>query len=225
MPTEEKVITKMSVKELGCNPKQASALDVADKRSIPLCMIMGRAIDTEVKEDKRNGNIYTALLGDFQGVCIQAGNSNFGQYFKSGKLYLPGGIQELIEAAIVGDGKGASAVVHFALEIHAVRATNPIGYSYQAIPRMRPVIDDPLQRIREMVMQQVQLPPAPLPAPPLLPPAPLPAPPLPVTSKLAALPEPPAPPAPPVDGKEVPAEVVNGAPVPESETMRRGRRR
>jgi hypothetical protein len=111
-------ITKMSVKGLGCNPGSLTRM----------CQIMGKAIGVKTGEDA-TGRVWSALIGDFRGVNLETG-----EVFRSGKLFLPSGIHEPIEAAVKGLGdKGGEGVVKFALELRTVKASNPIGYSYQAV--------------------------------------------------------------------------------------------
>jgi len=177
-----RIIAKITLKDLGCNPKVASAKDITDKSTIPLAVIYGHCVDVKITEDNRNGQIYSALIGKFYGINIQQGNSAYGTQFEAGKCYLPGGIHETVESAVMGNDPQNPQNVDFALEIHAVRATNPIGYAYQAIPRLSSgrVTEDPLARIRAIVEQQIQLPAAP-PPPPALP-----APAAPIAGQIAA---------------------------------------
>lgn len=165
---DEKVISKMSIKSIGCNPKAASAKNEADKTPVVLCVIFGNAVDAKTWEDNRIGRVCSCLIGDFGGINLQQGTPEYGQSFRSGKLFLPDGIYETVETAVLGDGSKDPNSVEFAFELQAVRATNPIGYSYQAIPRIRPVAEDPLARIRAMVSQQIQLPVAPTAPPQML---------------------------------------------------------
>ena len=109
-------ITKMSVKGLGCNPGSLK----------PLCQILGKATGVKSGEDA-TGRVWSALVGDFLGVNLEDGKQ-----YRSGKLFLPSGIHETIESAVKSlpeDG----GVVKFALELRSVKASNPIGYSYQAV--------------------------------------------------------------------------------------------
>jgi hypothetical protein len=131
----ETYISKMSVKGLGCNPRQAAAQKEGEEKPVKLCLIYGKASGLKHGEDK-SGSIWTALSGDFKGVNLENN-----QEFRSGKLFLPGGIQDTIEAPLLvaeNDG-GKSVVIEFALEIRAVKASNPIGYSYQAVSLIAPV--------------------------------------------------------------------------------------
>ena len=109
-------ITKMSVKGLGCNPGSLK----------PLCQILGKATGVKSGEDS-TGRVWSALVGDFLGVNLE----DHKQY-RSGKLFLPSGIHETIESAVKSLPE-SGGVVKFALELRSVKASNPIGYSYQAV--------------------------------------------------------------------------------------------
>jgi hypothetical protein len=80
------------------------------------------------------------LTGDFVGVNLQDGTE-----YRSGKLFLPGGIHETIESAVKNnEGKA----VKFGLEVRSVVAANPIGYSYQAVQLLKPEGSDPMDELR-----------------------------------------------------------------------------
>lgn len=148
--SEEKVIAKMAVTKLGCNPKAASALNQGDRNAIPLCIIGGKATGTKSWEDSR-GQIVTALTGEFGGINIQPGTPDYGTRFMSSMLFLPGGIHETIENAVVGETHDQTNTVEFAFEIRVVRADNPIGYSYQAVPKKKVKATETLAEIWSMV--------------------------------------------------------------------------
>ena len=59
-----------------------------------------------------------------------------GEEFRSARLFLPDGIQEVIENAVneLKDGKGDEQLglhIDFAMEFYSVKASNPAGYTYQ----------------------------------------------------------------------------------------------
>jgi hypothetical protein len=137
--TEVVGLSKMSIKALGCNPKLAGALPEGSKEVVRLCVIGGKASGVKHGEDLQ-GRTWTALIGTFEGVNIENGET-----FQSGKLFLPSGIQESVEAAVAkADGNDVS----FAFELRAVKANNPIGYSYQAVSLMPPAEVDTLSDVR-----------------------------------------------------------------------------
>lgn len=141
---EVTIISKMSVKTLRCNPRQAAVADGQPQLKIPLCRIYGRVSGTKTQEDAVSGVFHTALMGVFEGLNLVTG-----EVFRSGKLYLPKGIHEMLETPakkLDADDKGET--VSFALEISSVSATNPIGYSYEAKPLIKVAVTDELDELR-----------------------------------------------------------------------------
>lgn len=147
--SDKKLIAKMSVKALGCNPRAAAAKAKDDTSPVVLCAIFGIADGVKSGEDNK-GSVWTCLTGRFEGTNLQG---EAPETFQSGKLFLPGGIQEVIEGAVKEMGDSGS--VQFALELRAVRADNPIGYSYQAVPLVAPKQNDALGALRERVAARI----------------------------------------------------------------------
>lgn len=141
-----KILPKMSIKTLGANPKSAVVNFEKGEpaKKVPLVRIMGvaRNIKAAVGND---GDPVFGLTGQFEGVDIATG-----EVAQSGVLYLPSGIQELIqeplEAAIAEGDK--TAAVTFALDIFAVSATNKAGYSFEADNLASPEREDPFAALR-----------------------------------------------------------------------------
>lgn len=130
-------VTKMSVKAIGCNPKAATALKGDNPPPIRLCIIYGRASGIKVGESAQGE--YFALLGTFEAMNLEAIEENkklnpndepYTEIYTSGKLFLPPGIHDSVVSAV---RSAEGAAIEFAVEIRAVKANNPIGYSYQAI--------------------------------------------------------------------------------------------
>ena len=119
---EPSYIARMSVKMIGCKPEGL------DKPKL-LCQIYGRAVRTKSGEDKlRDGRVWTCLSGSFAAVNLETGEE-----FRSARLFLPDGIQEVIQNAIEEmTNQEVGLHVDFALEIFSVAATNPSGYTYKA---------------------------------------------------------------------------------------------
>lgn len=137
------IITKMTVKGVGANPAKAKA----DNQKTPLCRIYGTASGVVHKVDNR-GEPITGITGNFEGVNLETG-----EVYKSGVLYLPGGIHEMLLNAVdqgEDDDKGKPVYnsVNFAFDISAVPATNPIGYSYEASQLIEATTADPMAEIR-----------------------------------------------------------------------------
>jgi hypothetical protein len=107
-------VTKMSVNQ------------IAGKRAMGvIAVILGKATGIKTGEDA-TGKVWEAITGTFQGH-----NTNTGEIFRSGKLFLPQGIHESIVSAVRSLPEGGS--VKFAMKFTRVEADNPIGYSYQVV--------------------------------------------------------------------------------------------
>ena len=133
-------VGKMSVKALGCKPKKVSD----ENPKIALCQIFGKADGVKVGEDA-SGKVWEALTGSFGGINLESGEE-----FRSGKLFLPPGIHEVIESAVKQLGENPDGLaVKFAIEIYVVVASNPIGYSYQAKNLIKAETTDELTEIRK----------------------------------------------------------------------------
>ena len=150
----ENFVGKLSIKALGCDPRLPR-----DVSAQVLCRIYGKAQGLKHGEDKVRGDVWTALQGTFEGVNIQDGSPKYGQTLQSGKLFLPAGIQDVIEGAvreIENSSNAETASVVFALEISSVKAENPIGYSYQAKNLVaRPAAKDELSELRTAIEAKV----------------------------------------------------------------------
>ena len=141
-----KMVGKLNVKT-GANP--ARVKEDAYKPRYHLCDIYGKCIGTKAKEDTRNGNVYIALVGDFEGWFPETNT-----IYKSGKLYLPDGIQEAVEAATVHLDKANVESVEFGFSVYSVTATNAAGYSYEAVPLIKPQENDSLSALRRLMTVQ-----------------------------------------------------------------------
>lgn len=139
MSTEVNIVARLSVKACGCKPEGTDK----PKR---LCLIYGVASGFKSGEDNK-GQLWSAITGSFEGVNIETGD-----VYRSGKLFLPNGIQEVVEAALKGTGDNGS--IKFGLELRSVKASNPIGYSYQAVPLVKPSADDPLAEMRAGIAEK-----------------------------------------------------------------------
>lgn len=112
------ILTKMTLKGMGCRPQRAAA----EEKRVPLARIYGYASGIKAKEDA-SGNIHQAIVGQFEGINLETG-----EVYRSGILFLPAGIHDLLAKPASEQG----ANVQFGLEIHSIPATNAIGYSYMA---------------------------------------------------------------------------------------------
>lgn len=164
-------ISKITIKAIGANAKLGAVAQPGVR--VHIADILGIATGTKVKEQP-NGDIFTAITGQFEAVNVETG-----EVFSSGVLYLPGGIQESLESALVEtprmvekDGKKVQATkdvkndkgvvigqeevwdapkpVQFKMQVYVQRADNPAGYSY-ALKNLAEVAEaDPLAHLRAL---------------------------------------------------------------------------
>lgn len=146
---EIKYVSKLSMKNAGVDPRKVLAAD-GDKASVVLARIFGLADGIKQVEDKTNATVHLALTGKFQSI-----NAQNGQITRSGILYLPKGIHEVVMNAVKQLEEGS--VVRFGLEVRSVKASNPIGYSYEAIDLLPVQEKDPLSELADVIAKK-QLP-------------------------------------------------------------------
>lgn len=137
-PSNVNVLRKMSMKTLEV---QDAAKEVrTTKQTIKLARVYGVA--NGVKQVQTDMGLANALIGQFEGQ-----NLSTGAIYRSTKLYLAGGADETIIAALAGneDSKG----VQFAFEIAAQPdEKSSIGYRYQIVSLLKPADNDVLSSIR-----------------------------------------------------------------------------
>lgn len=131
-------VSKLTLKKMGVNPQDGA------KKDTPLARIYGFVSGIKIGTNPNNGDAYTALQGDFEGENLQTG-----EMFRSGILFLPGGIHETLTSPFDNLKEGEEAPrIKFGFTINAFPATNKIGYSYKAIPFVQPNKDDALVAMR-----------------------------------------------------------------------------
>jgi hypothetical protein len=149
---EESYVSKLTVKTLGCVPSAVKAMKpeelVASGGKLALCRLYGKAAEVKYQDDKNNpGTVHTYFVGTFEGINLQDGT-----VLRSGKLFLPKGISEVVEMAIKNaKARNKDDSVAFAFEIRSVVSTNPIGYSYEAAALKSPEAEDELKEMREII--------------------------------------------------------------------------
>lgn len=131
-------VSKISMKSIGVSPAKH-----ATDKGTPIAIILGMASGLKDVVDKVRGETFHALVGEFE-----ANNLETGEVFRSGVLYLPTGIHDMIEGG-VKKLQGESDFVQFALQIIAVKANNPAGYTYQAKSLVPSQTVDPLTKLRQ----------------------------------------------------------------------------
>ncbi len=146
---EESIISKLTMATIGCNPSAVKTLPDSELQNgeLPLARIYGKLTDVRYQDDKAKGQIYTYFVGSFEAINMQTG-----EVLRSGKLFLPKGISELVEDST----KKARAVdekasIAFAFEVRSIKANNPIGYSYKVLSLKSPEAEDELKAIRDLV--------------------------------------------------------------------------
>lgn len=131
-------LPKLTVATLGTVPARAKA----EKKRVHLARVMGIATGTKLKADQA-GEPIVAIIGTFEGKNIETGDTA-----QSSVLYLPGGIQEVIEAAVDGR-EDKNAGVPFALDIFSKPDNNKAGYTYDVEFIQKPGgVVDPLESLR-----------------------------------------------------------------------------
>jgi hypothetical protein len=148
---EESIISKITMATLGCNPSAVKSLPADSPElqngELPLARIYGKLADVKYQDDKTKGQIYTYFVGSFEAINMQTG-----EVMRSGKLFLPKGISELVEDATKkAREKDDKASIAFAFEVRSIKATNPIGYSYKVLALKSPEATDELKELRDMI--------------------------------------------------------------------------
>jgi hypothetical protein len=143
----ETYISKLTLKGMGCNPSKVVGLPAGEKWN--LARIFGTIQNVKVTESKTiAGNLEVAFQGNFEGINLESG-----EVFRSGRLYLPKGISELMEQNLAKyQAQDTNASVSFAFEIRSVKAATPIGYSYEAQAIQSAQKVDELAELRKAVM-------------------------------------------------------------------------
>lgn len=146
---EENYVSKLTISTLGCVPAMVKTLKPEDGSKIAIARLYGKAAKVGYQEDKVNGVTHTFFAGNFEGINLQDGT-----VLRSGKMFLPKGISEVVENAIkTAQAKDDKASISFAFEIRAVKATNPAGYSYEASALKSPEAEDELAEMRNAIAQ------------------------------------------------------------------------
>lgn len=131
-------LPKMTVATLGTVPARAKA----EKKRVHLCRIIGSASSTKLKTDQA-GEPIVAIVGNFEGTNVETG-----AVAQSSVLYLPGGIQEVLENAI-DSREDKNAAVPFALDVFSKPDNNKAGYTYDVEFIQKPTGRlDPLEALR-----------------------------------------------------------------------------
>ena len=145
----ESIVSKLTIASLGCNPSAVKTLPPEElvNGELPVARLYGKLTDVRYQEDKAKGQVYTYFVGTFEGINMQTG-----EVMRSGKLFLPKGISELVEDATKKAREiDEKASIAFAFEVRSIKATNPIGYSYKVLALKSPEAEDELKLVRDLV--------------------------------------------------------------------------
>lgn len=116
-------LADMTIKKLGCDPKDAIRANAGKGGNVYLCRIFGEAVAIKTKEAK-SGDMYSYLIGEFRAV-----NGNNEKY-EATKLFLPGRLMEEVETALAS---AEGAPVQFGYDIYStVDKDSSVGYKYAA---------------------------------------------------------------------------------------------
>jgi len=141
MAVKPTVKPKLGPKDLG-NPKSVTVPDNADDPAAR--KLLGRivGIATGIKTGVgNNGQPYVGLKGSFE---AQPADPKLPR-IRAGVCFLPPGIAEMVATKLAGDNAPES--VQMAFDITAVKAANPIGYSYEVMPLIDVDESDPLEQL------------------------------------------------------------------------------
>lgn len=145
---QEGYIKKITVKGIGCDV-------IAQTQPTSIMQIYGRASGLKsepYEKDDPDSDVWTCLVGDFEAVNLQTQ-----ERFRSARLFLPSGIQDIIEVAVQRLGDTGQKDIIFALELQTMKASNKAGYTYRAINLLPPKeADDPMFALRKE-LEELQL--------------------------------------------------------------------
>lgn len=145
---EVDLIGKLTIRNLKCNPAKVKDLPEGESK-LPMAVLFGKANDVKYSEDRDMGVMHAYFTGTFEGLNLVDKTA-----LRSTKLTLPKALSDAVEKAIKDlqandDGKGSIA---FAFELIAVKATNQVGYVYEALALRKPEATDELGELRAFVV-------------------------------------------------------------------------
>jgi hypothetical protein len=141
---DESIIGKITMSAIGTKPGLVVTLPEG-QNELALARIYGKLNEVRYQADKDKGVTYTYFVGSFEAINMQDG-----EVYRSGKLFLPKGISELVEAAV---NKNPNAAIGFAFEVRSIKANNPAKYSYKVLALKNPEAEDELKEIRNLVQK------------------------------------------------------------------------
>lgn len=147
----EGYIPKITMSGIGCTP-------VGSEIPTDQCLVWGRAtglhsepFDAKIDPD----NLWTCLQGEFAADLIKDGKLLESPY-KSARLFLPKGIQDVIEDMLKRSGAiekpNAGLSVVFGFRMQTKKSTSKAGYMWCAVNMLPPTPEeDPLAQIRKEI--------------------------------------------------------------------------
>lgn len=149
---ETAIVAKLTVATMKFEPARAKS----EGKKVFLGRIMGIADGLKTVK-AANGDVHTAITGTFLGL-----NAKTQDEYRSGVLYLPTGIHDLVQNAVDAgldeNGKPTYTAVEFGIDLYAVPAGTPAGYSYEANPVIQAQESDPVAELRAKMDEAKALP-------------------------------------------------------------------
>ena len=89
--TEIELSSRLTLKDLGCNPAKALKEMPAGVNKVPVARMYGVVSRVGFHEDRNNGQTYTFFVGHFEGQNMQDGT-----VITAAKMYLPEGASQTL---------------------------------------------------------------------------------------------------------------------------------
>lgn len=140
---ERSYISKITIKGIGCVP-------IGRTEPTPLCRVYGWCDGTlsEAYDKEKPSEKWTCLTGSFG-----AENLETGEKYESARLFLPAGLQDILQIHLKKAESVPGAQVKFCLEIRSVKSSNAAGYTYQAVNMDPPTAEaDPMEQFRAKIL-------------------------------------------------------------------------
>jgi hypothetical protein len=146
---------KLTAKTLGWDRNRIGtevAKVPADGGRVMLGTFVGIASGLKHIINNDTGEVSNGLKGQFRGISSlgddsgkEIGDTNPPRAVTAGVLYLPGGIQDMIEGSLAeAQSIDPKATVRFGIKLYAIPATNKAGYSFDADTLIEAQEADPL---------------------------------------------------------------------------------
>jgi hypothetical protein len=138
----EGYVPKITMKGIGC-------VAVGSENPTNQCIVFGRAtgLHSEAYDAKIDpDNIWTCLVGEFVA-------ERDGTMYRSARLFLPKGIQDVVEVAVTAaEAESKIVAIDFAFLMQTVKSGNKAGYQWIAAAMIKPTLkDDPITEIRRQL--------------------------------------------------------------------------